>query len=124
MESTTDEEETLFEALYLNDELQQVVSKYEELEAAQNSVAQPPVNGDTTKNGAEAIQNPFELRESFDSDESGESEASEGLQRKQPKKFETHETNSNAGVNGHSEATIVAHSKESDAESSCKKNAE
>lgn len=37
IESTTDDEAMLFEALNLNDELQQVVSRYEELEAGLKS---------------------------------------------------------------------------------------
>lgn len=37
IEQTTDDEGMLFEALYLHDELQQVISKYEELEASQRS---------------------------------------------------------------------------------------
>lgn len=37
IERTTDDEAMLFEALNLHDELQQVISKYEELEASQKS---------------------------------------------------------------------------------------
>lgn len=49
IESTTDDEGMLFEALNLHDELQQVISKYEELEAAQKSGGELPENSDTSK---------------------------------------------------------------------------
>ena len=38
MESTTDDEGMLFAALYFHDELEQVISKYEQLEAAQKTL--------------------------------------------------------------------------------------
>ncbi|KAL5796519.1 hypothetical protein ACOSQ2_001339 [Xanthoceras sorbifolium] len=47
IESTTDDEGMLFEALNLNDELQQVTSKYEELEAALKSSGELPENSNT-----------------------------------------------------------------------------
>ncbi|KAF7818426.1 TOM1-like protein 2 [Senna tora] len=117
VESTADDEGTLFEALYLNDELQQVVSKYEDLEAAQDSGAQPPANVDTSKHDAGAVQNLVVPPESFEADEPGESEATERLQRKQPKKLDTPEVNSTAGVDDHSEAKLDGRAKEKDAES-------
>lgn len=121
VESTTDDEGTLFEALYLNDELQQVVSKYEELEAAQNSLVQPPANAnaDIPKQDADAVKNPIVLPESFEGDE-----AAEKLQRKLPKKSDTPEVNSTAGVDEHGDTKIVDSTKEKDAESSCKGNTE
>lgn len=54
IESTTDDEGTLFEALNLNDELQQVISKFEELEAGLK-----PGNSGTTEANVSA---PVETR--------------------------------------------------------------
>ncbi|XP_050364526.1 TOM1-like protein 2 [Argentina anserina] len=62
IETTTDDEGMLFEALFLHEELQQVISKYEELEASQNSAGQQLENPDATRpEGLEATQNPGEL---------------------------------------------------------------
>ncbi|KAI4301092.1 hypothetical protein L6164_034408 [Bauhinia variegata] len=121
VEGTTNDEEILFEALYLNDELQQLLSKYDELEAAQNSGAQQSGNADTSKNDMEAVQNPIKLSESFESDdESGETEAAHELLRKLPKKSNTPEANLAAGVNGHHETKIADCPKGEDAESARK----
>ncbi|PSR94873.1 Target of Myb protein [Actinidia chinensis var. chinensis] len=49
VESTTDDEVMLFEALNLNEELQQIISKYEEMEAAQSPGRVPPKNSDSTE---------------------------------------------------------------------------
>ena len=49
VESTTDDEVMLFEALNLNEELQQIISKYEEMEAAQSPGRVPPENSDSTE---------------------------------------------------------------------------
>lgn len=49
IESTTDDEGILFEALNLNDELQQVISKFEELEAGSKSGRQLNENHGTTE---------------------------------------------------------------------------
>lgn len=49
IERTTDDEAMLFEALNLHDELQQVVSKYEELEASQKSEGHQLENSKSTK---------------------------------------------------------------------------
>ena len=124
VESTTNDEVTLFEALYLNDELQQVVSKYEELEAAQNSGAQQqPQNADPAKHDAEAVQNSNELPERFEGDESEESEAAQNLERKLPKKSNTLEANATDG-DGYVETKIVDSPKEKNAESSYKESTE
>ncbi|TKY62357.1 Class E vacuolar protein-sorting machinery protein HSE1 [Spatholobus suberectus] len=123
VESTTNDEATLFEALYLNDELQQVVSKYEELEAAQRSGAQQPQNADTAKHDAEAVQNPNEVPERFESDESEESEAAQNLDRKLPQKSKTLEVNATEGV-GLVETKIVDGTKEKNVESSFKRDTE
>lgn len=120
VESTTNDEETLFEALYLNDELQQLVSKYEELEASQSSGAQLTQNADTAKHDAEAVQNPNERCEG---DESEESEAAQSLDRKLPKKSNTLEVDDNATKgDGHAETKIVDSTEEKNGESSLKSN--
>lgn len=46
IETTTNDEVMLFETLYLHDEIQQVITKYEEFEAFQNSI-QVPETSDT-----------------------------------------------------------------------------
>ncbi|KAL6214540.1 hypothetical protein ACLB2K_013972 [Fragaria x ananassa] len=62
IETTTDDESMLFEALYLHEELQQVISKYEELEASQNSGGQQLENPDATRPEVpEVAQNHGEL---------------------------------------------------------------
>lgn len=48
IEGTTDDDGILFEALNLNDELQQVISKFEELEAGSKSGRQLTENSGTT----------------------------------------------------------------------------
>ncbi|KAI9119216.1 hypothetical protein K1719_009891 [Acacia pycnantha] len=121
VESTTDDEGTLFEALNLNDELQQVVSKYEELEAAQDPGAQLPLVADAAEHVAEAVQNPMAPPENFGGDESVQSDA-ERLQRKALNKPDAAEVNSTA-VDSHCEANTT-NAKEKDAESGGKKNAE
>lgn len=115
VEGTTDDEATLFEALYLNDELQQVVSKYEELEAAQSSGAPPSQNADTAKHDAEIVRNRNELPES------DESEAAQNLDGKLPQKFNTLEVNATE-VAGLAETKVVDDTKEKDAESSFKQD--
>lgn len=50
IERTTDDEGMLFEALYLHDELQQIISKYEELEISQKSEEHQQLeNSDSTR---------------------------------------------------------------------------
>ncbi|KAJ1416594.1 VHS domain [Sesbania bispinosa] len=122
VESTTDDEVTLFEALYLNDELQQVVSKYEELEAAQRSEAQPQ-NADPAKHDPEAVQSLNEPPERCEDDESEEPEAAQNLDRKLPKKSNTLEVNATEG-DGHVETKIVDGTKEKNTESSIQGNTE
>ena len=59
IESTTDDEGMLFEALYFHDELEQVISKYEQLEAAQKAGEQQPENSDPVNcEDLEAAQEP------------------------------------------------------------------
>ncbi|KAE9585533.1 hypothetical protein Lal_00018030 [Lupinus albus] len=117
VESTTNDEVTLFEALYLNDELQQLVSKYEELEAAKESGEQQPQNADTAKDDAETIQNPNKQPEK------SESEESENLERELPEKFNTLEVNLNV-EDHHVETKIEDSRKENGAGSSSKINNE
>ncbi|KAF8401881.1 hypothetical protein HHK36_012831 [Tetracentron sinense] len=55
VESTIDDEGMLFEALSLHDELQQIISKYEEMEAAVDPKGQqPPKNSGTMAGGSPA----------------------------------------------------------------------
>ncbi|ESW34541.1 hypothetical protein PHAVU_001G161300 [Phaseolus vulgaris] len=125
VESTTNDEATLFEALYLNDELQQVVSNYEELEAAQMSGTQQPQNAEPAKHDAEAVQNPNEVPAKFEIDESEESEADQNLDRKVPQKSNTLEVNATeAEGNDVAETKIVNDTKDKNGESSFKRDAE
>ncbi|XP_065874753.1 TOM1-like protein 2 [Euphorbia lathyris] len=55
IESTTNDEAMLFEALNLNDELQQVVSRYEELEACLKSEEQQPEKPDDTRDNVPVV---------------------------------------------------------------------
>lgn len=81
IESTTDDEGMLFEALYLHDELQQVISKYEQLEVAQKSGGQQPENSDPIKyEQLEATQKSGgELPETSDASKCEELEAAKKL---------------------------------------------
>ena len=58
IESTTDDEGMLFEALYYHDELEQVISKYEQLEAAQKAGEQPENSDPVNCEDLEAAQEP------------------------------------------------------------------
>lgn len=123
VESTTDDEATLFEALYLNDELQQVISNYEKLEAAQISGTPHPQNAEPAKHDAEAIQNPNEVPARFEIDDSEESEADQNLDRKVPQKSNTLEVNATeVEGNGLAETKIVKDSTEKIGESSFKRD--
>lgn len=88
IESTTDNEGMLFEALYLHDELQQVVSKYEQLEAAQNFEGQQPENAESVKHDqSEATQKVGEqLGENSYSSKHEELEAASNNGEKLPEK--------------------------------------
>ncbi|KAJ7972646.1 TOM1-like protein 2 [Quillaja saponaria] len=98
VEGTTDDEGMLFESLYLNDELQQLISKCEELEAAQEFEGQWTDNADSKKNKLEATHNPGgSLPESSDNSKSEESEAAKPG-GELPKKSNTHEVNLIAGA--------------------------
>ncbi|XP_058766477.1 TOM1-like protein 2 [Vicia villosa] len=122
VQSTTNDEETLFEALYLNDELQQLVSKYEELEASQSLGEQQTQNADSTKNDAEAVQN---LNERHESDKSEEAEAAQNVDQKLPQKSNTLEVGVNATeVYDHVETKNVDSTKEKNGEPILKTNTE
>ncbi|CAL5193758.1 unnamed protein product [Lathyrus oleraceus] len=122
VQSTTNDEETLFEALYLNDELQQLVSKYEELEASQSLGEHQTQNADAAKNDAEAVQNLNERREG---DKSEESEAAQNLDQKLLQESNTLEANVNATEGyGHVETKIVDSTKEKNGEPILKSNTE
>lgn len=123
VQSTTNDEETLFEALYLNDELQQLVSKYEELEASQSLGEQQTQNADdTSKHDAEAVQN---LNERHEGDKSEEAEAAQNLDQKLPQKSNTLEGGVNATeVYDHVETKNVDSTKEKNGEPILKTNTE
>ncbi|KAJ7977238.1 TOM1-like protein 2 [Quillaja saponaria] len=124
VEGTTDDEGMLFEALYLNDELQRVISKFEELEAAQEFGGQQSEDADSKKNEVEAAHNPGGgLPESSNNSKSQELEAAKHGEEL-PKKPDTPEVNLTAGADSHSETKIVDSLGGKDAESSCKRNAE
>ncbi|KAF5482402.1 hypothetical protein F2P56_002977 [Juglans regia] len=86
IESTTDDEGMLVEALYLHDELQQVISKYEQLEAAENPGGQQLEKTDPIKyEEVEATQKSGEeLPENSVASKSEESEAAQKLEGKLP----------------------------------------
>lgn len=123
VESTTNDEATLFEALYLNDELQQIVSKYEELEGSERSGAEQTQNAETAKHNVEAAQ---KSNERCEGDESEESDAAHDLDRKLPQKSNTPEVEVNATKGaGHVETNIADNTtKEKNGESSFKSNTE
>ncbi|KAG5567411.1 hypothetical protein RHGRI_002829 [Rhododendron griersonianum] len=57
-ETTTDDEVMLFEALHLNEELQQIISKYEEMEAALSSASAPPENPHSAESDLPILETP------------------------------------------------------------------
>ncbi|MBA0790925.1 hypothetical protein Gohar_015539 [Gossypium harknessii] len=70
IESTTDNDGILFEALNLNDELQQVISKFEELEAGSKSRTQPKGNSRTKTSTSPSINNERKMSASANDAES------------------------------------------------------
>lgn len=112
VESTTDDEGMLFEALYLNDELQQIITKYELLEAAQKSGEEQLENSDHVKcEDVEAIQTPgAELAENSDAQKVG---------GELPEKSHPSEAKSPAQVGTHSHSNLMDLPKVDGAESSC-----
>lgn len=120
IESTTDDEGMLFEALYIHDELQQVISKYEQLEAAQKPGGQQqPDNSDPIKyEQLEATQKSGgELPETSDASKCEELEAAEKLGENLPEKSYASEPKSPPL----SENNLVDSPKGDDAESSHEK---
>lgn len=119
IESTTDDEGMLFEALYLHDELQQVISKYEQLEAAQESGGQQLENSDPIKyEQLEATQKSGgELTETSEASKCGELEAAKKVGENLPEKSHASEAKSPT----FSENNLVDSPKGDDAESSHEK---
>ncbi|KAK8289119.1 hypothetical protein V6Z11_D07G167300 [Gossypium hirsutum] len=70
IESTTNNDGILFEALNLNDELQQVISKFEELEAGSKSRTQPKGNSRTKTSTSPSINNERKMSASANDAES------------------------------------------------------
>ena len=122
IESTTDDEGMLFEALYLHDELEQVISKYEQLEAAQKSGEQQPENSDPFNcEDLEAAQEPGgKLPENSDASKS-ELEAAQSLGGNLPEKAHASEAKSPALVGAHNENKLVDFPKGESAEPSNEK---
>lgn len=88
IESTTDDEGMLVESLYIHDELQQVISKYEQLEAAENSGRQPGKMDPILYEEVEATQKSREeLPVNSVVSKSEESEAAQKLEGKLPEKL-------------------------------------
>ncbi|KAL5561914.1 hypothetical protein UlMin_031661 [Ulmus minor] len=110
IERITDDEAMLFEALYLNDELQQVISKYEELEISEKSGEQQPENRNTTKpDEPEATQGPDEkLPLNSGKEHEGLEDAGEHS-GKQPEKSNTDalKVSSSLQVGSHNETKLV-----------------
>lgn len=108
IERTTDDEGLLFEALYLHDELQQVVSKYEKLEASQTSERQPLENSESTKyEGLRDAQQPQEkIPQNFDAHYKELEDAIKSDQ-KLPEKSAPFEASSPSQVATHDETKIV-----------------
>lgn len=107
IETTTDDEGMLFEALFLHEELQQVISKYEELEASQNSGGQQLENPDATRpEGSEAAQNPGELPGNSNPPEREDLDDTQGPGGKLPEYSNDSEVGSSAPVGIHSESKI------------------
>lgn len=70
IESTLDDDGILFEAPNLNDELQQVISKFEELKAGSKSRTQPNGNSRGKKSTSPSINNERKMSASANDAES------------------------------------------------------
>ena len=80
VESTVNDEGMLFEALYLHDELQKVISKYEEMEANSMEQQPPPENNHAAAAAAAmdgSAEPPVELKKEAKTSESPKGESSE-----------------------------------------------
>lgn len=119
VESTTDDEGMLYEALYLHDELQQVISKYEELEAAQNSGGQQPENSDPINcEELESTQKPGgKLPENSDASKC-ELEAAQSLGENLPDESHASEAKTPSLIGTHYENDLVDFPKGASAKSS------
>ncbi|XP_068320089.1 TOM1-like protein 2 [Pyrus communis] len=113
IETTTDDEGMLFEALFLHEELQQIISKYEELEASQKSGIQQLENPAITwDEGMEAGLNPGELPGNSNTTKREDLEDTEKHDGKLPENSSANEGSSSAQVRNHSETKIVGSSQQ------------
>ncbi|KAL6978690.1 hypothetical protein U1Q18_020355 [Sarracenia purpurea var. burkii] len=93
VETTTDDEVLLFEALNLNEELQQIISKFEEMEANLSSGRVPPENSDRIDSNLPLqVVTPRET-EKADSEKEQSTESSHGTQKLDSTEKEMTESN-------------------------------
>ncbi|BFG42953.1 hypothetical protein CerSpe_292270 [Prunus speciosa] len=113
IETTTDDEGMLFEALFLHEELQQVISRYEDLEGSQKSGVQQLENPETTNHdGVKAVQNPGELPGNSNTTAREDSEDTQKPGGKLPENSVASEGSSSAPVGANTETKIVDSPKE------------
>ncbi|XP_021814784.1 TOM1-like protein 2 [Prunus avium] len=113
IETTTDDEGMLFEALFLHEELQQVISRYEDLEGSQKSGVQQLENSETTNHdGVKAVQNPGELPGNSNTTACEDSEDTQKPGGKLPENSVASEGSSSAPVGTNTETKIVDSPKE------------
>lgn len=124
IETTTDDEGMLFEALFLHEELQQVISRYEDLEGSQKSGVQQLENPETTNHdGVKAVQNPGELPGNSNTTACEDSEDTQKPGGKLPENSIASEGSSSAPIGTNTETKIVDSPKE-DPKSSSEKVSE
>ncbi|CAL9023526.1 unnamed protein product [Prunus brigantina] len=113
IETTTDDEGMLFEALFLHEELQQVISRYEDLEGSQKSGVQQLENPETTNHdGVKAVQNPGELPGNSNTTAHEDLEDTQKPGGKLPENSIASEGSSSAPVGTNTETKIVDSLKE------------
>ncbi|KAL6271426.1 hypothetical protein ACE6H2_028337 [Prunus campanulata] len=113
IETTTDDEGMLFEALFLHEELQQVISRYEDLEGSQKSGVQQLENPETTNHDeVKAVQNPGELPGNSNTTAREDSEDTQKPGGKLPENSVASEGSSSAPVGTNTETKIVDSPKE------------
>ncbi|XP_008235674.1 PREDICTED: target of Myb protein 1 [Prunus mume] len=113
IETTTDDEGMLFEALFLHEELQQVISRYEDLEGSQKSGVQQLENPETTNHdGVKAVQNPGELPGNSNTTACEDLEDTQKPGGKLPENSIASEGSSSAPVGTNTETKIVDSPKE------------
>ncbi|XWS36434.1 hypothetical protein CRYUN_Cryun20dG0085800 [Craigia yunnanensis] len=110
IEGTTDDDGILFEALNLNDDLQQVISKYEELEAGSKSGRQFTENSGTTEANVSLRSQPIMKVSTHNESMIGASPATHDKTKKSAFPFPwTHdETKTNASPSTHNETKTSA----------------